>query len=94
MVLSQLLGETTRGAGTETLESNHTERDLGVLVNSRLNKSQQCAQAASKANYNTWCIRHGRVSQLREETVPIYAAVVRLPSSTLCSFGHHITKRT
>ncbi|KAK4821756.1 hypothetical protein QYF61_000817 [Mycteria americana] len=63
--------------GATQLQNSFAENDLGFLVDTKFNRSQQCALVAEKANSILGCIRRSVASRLRGVSLPIYSVLVR-----------------
>jgi len=74
------LGQSNAGhkhkLGEEWLESSPAERDLVVLADSRLSRSQQRALAVKRANSILGCIKHSITSRSKEMVISLYSAQV------------------
>ena len=57
--------------GANQLESSPQEKDLGVLVDTKMNMSQQCTFVAKQVNSILRCVRNV-ASRSREVILPLY----------------------
>ncbi|GAB0204785.1 triadin [Grus japonensis] len=75
-VVDTLEGRDAIQRDLDRLESPE-EKDLGVLIDEKLNMSRQCVLAAQKANRVLGCIKRRVTSRLREVILSLYSALVR-----------------
>ena len=59
--------------GDKTMEQSPAKKDFRVLVDGRLDVSQQYALTAQKANCILGCIRRSKISRSREVILPLCA---------------------
>lgn len=64
--------------GDKWPDRSSAERNLGVLVDSRLNLRQLYALAAKKANHVLGCVKHSIARWSKERILPLYLALLNI----------------
>ena len=62
----------------ERIEHSPDKKDLEVLVDGKLDMSQQCALTVQKVNHILDCDKRNVASRSREVILPLYSVFVRL----------------
>jgi len=78
----------------ECVESSPAEENVGVLLDKKLDLSQQCALAAQKTHCILGCTTRSVASRLREVILSLYFALIRPHWSIVSSSGVPSTRKT